>query len=73
MPCPKCDSHNLWDDNLAWGCSDCHWFTTGAVHNVGSQKDRFQDYVRPKRDRSEDAYKSPPPPLPEVLDKLPED
>lgn len=23
MTCPRCGSHNLWDDNLWWGCDDC--------------------------------------------------
>lgn len=22
--CPRCGSKNLWDDNLAYGCNDCH-------------------------------------------------
>ena len=24
--CPRCGSTNLWDDNLAYGCSDCGGF-----------------------------------------------
>lgn len=23
MPCPRCDSRDLWDDNLWWGCNVC--------------------------------------------------
>ena len=23
MSCPRCGSHNLWDDNLWYGCNDC--------------------------------------------------
>lgn len=46
MPCPSCGSHDLWDDNLAWGCNKCSWFTTGAVHNQISPHDRFNDEIR---------------------------
>lgn len=35
MPCPKCHSHRIWDDNLAWGCCDCDFFTTGEIRNTG--------------------------------------
>jgi hypothetical protein len=41
MPCPKCHSTYLWDDNLAWGCHECDFFTTGDIQNVGSVKDKF--------------------------------
>lgn len=41
MPCPSCGSNDLWDDNLAWGCMRCDWFTTGNVQNTGSKYDRF--------------------------------
>jgi len=43
MPCPNCGSNNLWDDNLAWGCFDCPWFTTGGVQNVADSRDRFNE------------------------------
>lgn len=43
MPCPNCGSHNLWDDNLAWGCFDCPWFTTGNVQNAPDSRDRFNE------------------------------
>jgi hypothetical protein len=23
MPCPRCGSSDLWDDNLWWGCNPC--------------------------------------------------
>lgn len=36
MPCPKCHSHRIWDDNLAWGCCDCDFFTTGEIVNRGN-------------------------------------
>lgn len=54
MPCPKCGSNNLWDDNLAWGCNRCDFFSTGDVRNSGSPYDFFpQDQhptiVLPKR------------------------
>lgn len=45
MPCPKCGSNDLWDDNLAWGCSRCRWFTTGNVRNTYSTYDRFQPEI----------------------------
>lgn len=45
MPCPKCGSHRLWDDNLAWGCRDCPWFTTGEVRNKIVPADHFEDPV----------------------------
>lgn len=41
MPCPRCHGHRLWDDNLAWGCHDCEFFTTGEIRNSGSLFDRF--------------------------------
>lgn len=43
MPCPRCRSHNLWDDNLAWGCHDCDFFTTGEVQNRWVPEDRFNN------------------------------
>ena len=36
MPCPKCDSHKLWDDMLWWGCRMCD-FMSNTVHNVGGK------------------------------------
>lgn len=41
MPCPKCYSHNLWDDIMWWGCDDCGWMTNGTVRNNISLKDKF--------------------------------
>ncbi len=41
MPCPKCHSHYLWDDNLAWGCLACGFFTTGDIRNSDASRDRF--------------------------------
>ena len=43
MPCPKCASHNLWDDQMPWGCNDCGWMTMGQVRNSGHPKDRFNE------------------------------
>lgn len=43
MPCPTCGSNDLWDDNLAWGCNRCPWFTTGSVQNTYSRYDTFRD------------------------------
>lgn len=43
MPCPNCRSNDLWDDNLAWGCNDCSWFTTGGVRNADASRDTFND------------------------------
>jgi hypothetical protein len=40
MPCPKCNSNNLWDDLLWWGCHDCD-FMSNTVRNTGSRHDRF--------------------------------
>ena len=41
MPCPNCHSHNLWDDQAAWGCNDCRWMNVGSVYNKISPRDRF--------------------------------
>jgi len=41
MPCPRCQSHDLWDDNLAWGCNRCDFFTTGGITNTPSKHDTF--------------------------------
>lgn len=41
MPCPACGSNSLWDDNLAWGCNRCDWFSTGHVRNAWSPHDHF--------------------------------
>ena len=30
MACPKCGSHNLWDDNLSWGCNDCPFMSVAG-------------------------------------------
>lgn len=44
MPCPNCGSHELWDDNLAWGCYDCEFFSTGDICNRGDTSlDRFNE------------------------------
>ena len=43
MPCPSCNSHDLWDDNLAWGCNKCKFFTTGNVVNNYSDNDTFNN------------------------------
>lgn len=49
MPCPRCHSNKLWDDNLAWGCCDCPWFSTGDVRNTSDSRDYFpQDGEGPK-------------------------
>lgn len=44
MPCPRCHSNNLWDDNLAWGCQKCDFFSTGNIFNKYDPRDRFNDY-----------------------------
>lgn len=48
MPCPKCGSHNLWEDcmaNGAWGCNSCDWMNIGGtVYNKTSTADRFDGY-----------------------------
>ena len=42
MPCPKCGSNDLWDDNLAWGCNKCDWMSSdGSVRNVTADRDIF--------------------------------
>jgi hypothetical protein len=42
MPCPKCGSHDLWDDNLAWGCLTCHWMSVdGTVRNNVHHNDKL--------------------------------
>lgn len=43
MPCPRCNSHNLWDDIMWWGCDDCGWMTSGEVHNRYHPKDKFNE------------------------------
>lgn len=43
MPCPRCNSHNLWDDIMWWGCDDCGWMTSGEVHNRITPKDKFNE------------------------------
>lgn len=44
MPCPRCRSHRIWDDNLAWGCCDCSFFTTGEIRNTGdTSRDVFHE------------------------------
>jgi hypothetical protein len=48
MPCPVCRSNNLWDDNLAWGCDDCDFFTTGGISNRISPADKFNQPRAPK-------------------------
>lgn len=30
MPCPKCNSNELWDDQAAWGCKTCGWASDGG-------------------------------------------
>lgn len=42
MPCPRCGTHNLWDDNLWWGCygKDCG-FMSDRIHNTSDRLDSF--------------------------------
>lgn len=47
MPCPKCGSHNLWDDMMWWGCIDCH-FMTDTIRNQISDKDRWNHFPEKK-------------------------
>lgn len=56
MPCPNCNSNDLWDDQLAWGCNSCTWLTTGSVQNKISPCDRFDDpsLTRPAEDHDDD-------------------
>lgn len=61
MPCPNCGSHNLWDDNLAWGCHDCPWFTTGDVRNSDASHDRFLTHEEYRREKAGRAYVEPAP------------
>ena len=42
MPCPSCHSHDLWDDQMAWGCNSCGWMTMGGVKNDISPRDQFR-------------------------------
>lgn len=52
MPCPKCGSHDLWDDLMWWGCNICGWF--GQAQNRLSRLDRFGPvtYQQPKKDET---------------------
>lgn len=54
MPCPRCGSNNLWDDNLWWGCAEktCD-FMSSTVRNAYSSADRFNEPIVPAltRDR----------------------
>lgn len=47
MPCPKCGSNDLWDDQLAWGCNRCRWFTGGSTVNTSAYYDRFNGEPSP--------------------------
>ncbi len=40
MSCPRCGSHDLWDDDLWWGCNRCD-FMSNTVHNRLSKDDVF--------------------------------
>jgi ribosomal protein L37AE/L43A len=53
MPCPRCNSNDLWDDNLAWGCHKCKWFTTGEVRNTSAKFDRFLSHEEYKEMRKQ--------------------
>lgn len=36
MPCPRCGSEKLWDDNLWWGCDDCGFASNGSGSSGGT-------------------------------------
>lgn len=40
MACPKCNSNDLWDDQMWWGCNSCGWKNGGSVRNQVSRNDR---------------------------------
>lgn len=32
MGCPNCGSHDVWDDNLHWGCNRCDWCSLAGLN-----------------------------------------
>lgn len=61
MPCPKCHSHDLWDDQFAWGCNACGWMTMGGVQNYISPRDQFRVPPPPSPQTSVPPTKRPSP------------
>lgn len=65
MPCPNCGSHDLWDDNLTWGCNRCHWVSiNGRVRNVAHWRDTINGEEnwpgKPPNDESAERQSVPP-------------
>lgn len=53
--CRYCNSSNIWDDNLHWGCNHCGYSTIGGQSNPNKVLPKPELRER-RRDDDDDSY-----------------
>ena len=51
MACPNCGSHNIWDDNMHWGCNKCKWTSLAGLNKTRTPSNPNNSYEVEARNR----------------------